>query len=771
MWKNYLKIAYRNLKRRPGYAAINVGGLAVGMAACLLIGLWIRHELSYDDFHEKADRIYRLITETPRSSVGSGTTVQAPQGLRQALASTYPEIETATSVGRLSTQFVRYKEQRFYEENIYLADSSFFDVFSFELIKGRPKTALDGPDEVVLTEEVARRYFGSENPIGKTLKIGRSLATVGGVVKKPPSNSHFTFDILANLSVFESEGINWNKLTRATYFVLSKQPDPQELEQKFNRFLAGHPDAEAEWYALSLQSLTSIHLYSHYDGEFRTNGDIRYLYVFGSVGLLILLMACFNFMNLATARSLKRAQEVGVRKTVGATPWQIARQFLSEALLLTLAAFLIALFIVGVALPVLSSFTGANLRVSYAEAPWMPAFALSLALVTGLVAGSYPAFYLSRFEATQVFRGTARAGSASAFLRRGLVVFQFALSTALILTTLIVFSQLHFIQQKDLGFDEERVLVISNSIGGQYEAFKDEALRLSGVAGVTRGTKPSGPQVTMGFEDGESLYRYGAGEDYFETLGLRIVEGRGFSEAARSHEGSTVLTESAVKQLDLEDPVGDSLEVRGRSGRVIGIVEDFHSHSLRKEVVPIMVRFRESGWVMLKLRPGKVRETLDQVKAVYEEVGPDRPIRYSFLNEEIDALYRAEKRFGKVFGVFAGLALFIACLGLFGLAAYAAERRTQEIGIRKTFGASTTHIVGLLSKDFAKLVLIAFVVAAPVAWYAMSRWLQDFAYRVELSPWVFLGVGVAALLIALATVGYHALRAAWTNPADALRYE
>ncbi len=787
MLRNYLKIAYRSLKRNKGYTFINIGGLAASIAVCLLIVLYVQHELSYDDFHEKTERIYRVVSQDTAGARSAIT--QPPMG--PALVRDFPEVERAVRLYGRGKTLVCHEQQCFYEEAGMYADPSIFQVFTFPFIQGNPSTALGAPDAVVLTASTAHKYFGDENPMGQTLTLGEDdVHVVTGVVQDVPAGSHFTFDFLTPLPGTLFGGVpldEWNRVSAfATYVLLQENSSPAALEEKLPAFAETYMGEEmAGRQDFMLQPLEEIYL-SDVAASVGTTGEVRYLYIFSAIAALVLLIACINYMNLATARAAERAREVGVRKVAGATRWQVTRQFLGESVLLCVVALVGALVLAALLLPAFNALIDQSLAIDYVQdAALLSGFAGVVVLV-GLLAGSYPALFLSAFQPARVLKGRGGGARSGETFRKGLVVFQFAVSVALIIGTVVIYQQLQYMQTKKLGFNEEQVVVIpleSEDLQDSYPTLERELQQLPAVTGVTgASTAPTRGFAGIytqpeGMEERGLVHFVKVDYDFIETLGITIVRRRGLSETrAMNIDNAVVINEAAAREFGWAEPLGRRIPFplyTGEDRRVVGMVKDFHYASLREEIAPLMLvaESESADYVMVRIRTADVPAALGVIEATYEEFTSVYPFTFSFLDEDYDALYRTERRIGQVIGAFTGFAIVIACLGLFGLAAYAAERRTKEIGIRKVLGASVPHIVVLLSKDFLKLVGIAFVIAAPLAYYAMSRWLEDFAYRIDLGVGVFVLAGALALGIALATVSYQAIRAALANPVEALRSE
>ena len=783
MLTNYFKIAYRNLKRHKGYAFINVAGLAVGMACCVLIGRYVADERSYDRFHENADRTYRL-------TVDGYASVQPPAA--PALEQDYPGlVEHAVRFWPIKAPAtVRSEGRAFAERRISFADPDVFDVFSYPMRAGNPDEALAAPWTIVLTASMAQKYFSDANALGKTLQFWGQDVEVTGVIADVPANTHYPFDALVSMasleSLFGEMMANWTWTDFYTYVLLQEGTSAGQLDAALLPFYGRHTDAPLP--PPGLQALTDIHLYSDLQKEVTPGGNTAYLYLLVMIALLVLMVAGVNFMNLATARSLGRAKEVGMRKALGARRPQLVGQFLGEAVLLSLAALLVALLLAELALPLFNSVAGKNLSLGYGESGLVVLALIGLALVVGLGAGIYPAFFLSRFHPATVLKGkTPRASGLT--LRKELVVFQFAVSIGLVAGAIVVQQQRAYLQSKNLGFDQERVVVTE---AGNYGPFVEALRRQPGVASVAATREVPGqrfqtlPIRTEAMPADSALDVRVMGVDYglIETMGIQIVEGRPFSlEQGTDGQQAFLVNEAAARVLGTdvsgrlalynfaED--GATFEVV-KEGDVVGVTEDFNYASLHGSVEPLVIHLvtgEDVGQVAVRLRPGDVRAGLAQVEAAWQATNPGDPFDYFFLDSYLEAQYRAEEQLSQVFGGFTALALLIAAFGLFALAAFTATQRTKEIGVRKVLGASVFGLVALLSKDFAKLVLIAFVIAVPMAYLAMQQWLADFAYRIDLGVGVFLLAGGLALAVALAAVSYHAIRVARADPVESLRYE
>jgi putative ABC transport system permease protein len=799
MLQNYLAIALRSMRRNAIYSLINIVGLAVGLACTLLIGLHIADDLSFDRFHAKADRIYRFTQ--------AGKEVTAPANSApawaEALRADVPHIEATTRIyAPYNDVLVAQGEQKMYEKNVRFADANVFAVFDFPLVHGDPRTALVEPSSVVLTESTAKRYFGSENPMGKTLRYDNKVdLLVTGVMRDVPSNSHVQFSMLGSMETvvrsIESpqsfKSFFWNPFF--TYVLLRDNAHINDVKPLLGRIKDKYMNNIP--YTLDMQPLTSIHLVVE---------DARStVYFLTAIGLVVLFIACINYTNLATARFLGRSREVGVRKTLGATRGQVAAQFLSESLVVTLAALLVAIMLAEVAMPLFTTLTGKKLSVFGAGASLNPTTTLlglvALAGVVSLLAGVYPAFFLSRFRPVTALRGSAMSNASACgkfSLRSTLVVAEFAVSVPMIIATFVVQSQLAFVQSKNLGFNREQVVLVP--IQGEDDAKERTAVmntfkQISGVRGVTMSSTVPGKSdvmVRMPIEfkylpsgDKDPNIKWLCVDEHFLPLyGITLKEGRNLNGSESDQREAFLLNEAAVRKLKWENnPLGREIGYNvgeaasgwhiEKHGRVVGVVKDFHVGTLRKEIEPLLIHVQSNFmWTMsVKLTAGNPASTLALLEAAWKRSVPNRPFVYTFLDDDFNAVYQRERRLQSTFAVFAGLAIFVSCLGLLGLAAFAAETRTKEIGIRKVLGASVASIITLLSTDFLKLVGLAIIVATPLAYWAAGKWLQDFAYRVDLSWWVFALAGVLAVVIAFLTVASQAWRAARANPVNALRSE
>ena len=801
MFKNYLTIAFRNIKKHIGYSLINVAGLAIGMACCILILLFVFDELSYDKFHENHDRIYRVT----RKWFNADGVVNLHLGhvappVAPLLKNDFPEIVHAVRIIGAGGILVG-NEAAFYEEpRLFFAEEDVFDAFTFDMIAGDPETALKDPFSMVITDEMAERYFGSEDPIGKSLTIKTSAQKadmkVTGVIKPLPQNSHFHPNLLGSFKTYEAvvgdrELQSWSSNNYATYLLMTEGYDIDRLKSQLDPFIDRHyGEGRSEGTKLELQRLTDIHLFSHLDSEIEANSDITYVYVFSIIALFILLIACVNFMNLATARSAGRAKEVGLRKVIGAQRPQLIRQFLSESIITAIISLLLALGIVLLVLPKFNQFIGRNLSLNISATSSRFISLLFIATFVGLVSGIYPAVFLSAFKPVRVLKGNLDAGKKGFSFRTVLVVFQFAISIILIICVGVVSSQLDYMQTRNLGFDEVHVVVLPSSprIIFRLEGFKTRLLQNPNILSISAAKRvPSGrlldsagARVLSGETSEPVKFRIAqlrVDYDYLPTFKMELAAGRNFSrEMGTDPTQAFIINETAAKRIGWESPeeaVGKGFGYGQRNGQIIGVVKDFHFESFHQEISPIVMFLSKTDLSQISIRigPENIPQTMAFLKDIWAEMRPDYPFSYYFIDENFDQLYRSEENLGRIFSLFAFLSVLIGCLGLFGLASYSAERRTKEIGIRKVLGASASGITVLLSKEFTKWVLLANVIAWPAAYLIMSKWLQNFAYRSGIGFGTFFLAGGIAWGIAFLTVAYQAIKASIADPITALKYE
>ncbi|MCP4704681.1 MAG: FtsX-like permease family protein [candidate division Zixibacteria bacterium] len=777
MFKNYVKIALRNVIRHKGYSFINIFGLAVGLTVCILILLWVQDEYTRDGYHDNLDNIYRVNIRYEQS--GQMLNHRAtPPALGPALSEEYPEID---NYGRRHFSkagiLIKYKDQ-ISKEKLAFMDPSMFEICTFPFISGNYETSFKKPNSVVITEETAERYFGNKNPIGEVLTVNNLYdLTVTGVIQNIPNNSLFNFDFITQFATLtEKEGENflddWNTFGYQTYVLLKNPESAKDINEKIYNYLAEH-DKDKDIF-LYLQPFKDIHLYG-----LNGNGTITHIYIFSTIAIFILLIACINFMNLSTARSIKRAKEIGLRKVVGAQRLHIRIQFLGESILFSLMALLLAVALSELLLPVFNQLAGKQLALSPLENGLFLILA-GLALITGLISGIYPAMFLSSFSPAKVLKGIGKTGSP--LFRKVMVTSQFSLSIILIICTIMVSNQLDYMRNKNLGFNKDNIVLIplNNSLAEQYEPFKNNLQNNPNIISVTATSNKFGTEMGgstdiyewEGNHDRKKMSMFIASVDYdFEnTFGIEILQGRTFSNEFISDSAAIILNETAIKTMGLEDPIGKKGPF---DATIIGVMKDINYHPLNLKIEPLGL-FMESGWhetVAIRIRSENIPATLASIEKEYNNFVSAFPYEFSFLDDEFENLYRSEQRLGIISKYFSGLAIIISCLGLFGLATYSAELRTKEIGIRKVLGATIPNIINLLSREFMILVGIANLIAWPVAYYAVDMWLQDFAYRVGMDWLVFILAGFGTFLIAFLTILFKATGAAKSNPVKALRYE
>jgi putative ABC transport system permease protein len=793
MVKNYFKIAFRNLWKNKVFSFINIMGLTVGMTACFLIFLYVKFELSYDSFHTKANRIYRVV-----SDIKTPTEVLHASGPAWAVAPNakdeFPEIESFVRITN-DNVLIKKGDIKFEEDNAIWADSAFFKVFDFKLLKGNPNTALKEPFSVVFSETAAKKYFGNTDPMGQTLLItGDKLpAKVTGIMKDIPDNSQIKADVVLSMTTItqkfnQSLDSQWGNYGARAYLLLKPGTNAKYLEKKFPDFLERRDGAEMKkiqmYPTLFLEPLRDVYLYSTRDDS--KTGHIINVYIFSLVAIFILLIACINFINLTTARSTERAKEVGIRKVVGAGKKQLAAQFLGESVVLCLLAFVLTFFLSWLLLPLFNHLAGKTISTSIFE-HWNYLILLFFSSIgIGVLAGIYPALVLSSFKPIVVLKGRFATGTRGIILRKGLVIAQFTISIALIIATVVVYNQLNYMRNQDLGFSKDQMMVIDTNGDPAKKAFEQAVKELPGVKSVAMsGSVPGGnnPGAYSEIENKKgdmqiaNLDLYFVGFNFINQYKIKMVAGRGFSrDFATDTTQAMVLNEAAAKLFGYTSPeqaIGKRFKQWGREGKIIGVAKDFHFKSLQEEIKPLSMRIEPdaSNLISINVAASNLPKTIASIENRWKTLIPDRPFSYYFLDEFFNRQYRSEQRFGNLFLNFAILAIFISCLGLLGLASYSTLQRTKEIGIRKVMGASVSNIVNLLSIDFLKLVFISFVIAAPLAWFFMHQWLKDFAYRININWWIFLFAGVTAVLIALFTISFQAIRAAIANPVKSLRTE
>lgn len=802
MIRNYFLVAMRNILKQKFYSLINILGLTAGITATLLILLYLNDELSYDRFHERIDRMYRIGIHARFSGKDvSGNWTPSP--MAAALKSDIPEISDAVRLWQWGEVVIKYEEKSFTENRVFHTDSNFFRFFSFRLLKGEPKTVLTEPNSIVMTESSAKKFFGNEDPMGKMITLGNDnqAMKVTGVAADPPENSHIKFNYLISFSSNDSgKPEDWLSNSLQTYFILHPGADIGTVRKKINDLAFKYVGPQLERYiGLTLEqfnknggnygyligAVKDIHLYSQLAGEYEPSGNINHIYIFSAIGIFILGIASINFMNLTTARSSGRAREVGMRKTFGSFHSQLISQFLVESFIFSFIAVVLAFLLAFFLLPEFNLISGKNLSREELFNPLIIAGAAGLAVVVGLVAGSYPAFYLARFRIVEVFKGSAARGSRSGRVRGILVTVQFTISIVLIICTSIVYSQLQYTRKKDLGFDKKKAIAIRNAdrLGNNRNAFKNDLAQQHGIVAISfaNSTIPEVNNNTVyrkpGADEDHLVGEYFADYEHLVAMGYSLAEGRNFSKDFPSDTTAMLVNQALVREMNWDHPVGEKLIAfngpQQQELRVVGVLKDFNYESLTHQVRPLLIRL-STGFgndLVVRYSSPDAKEAVKLVENKWKEYSSSEPFEYNFLDENFNALYKSDVKVGKLLTIFSLLAILIACLGLFGLAAYTAEQRTREIGIRKAMGASSASIVQLLSSEFTRFIIFAFVLAVVPAWYLISKWLENFAFRVNISYMIFILSGLSALVIALLTVSYQSIKAARINPAETLRYE
>ncbi|AEV98307.1 cell division protein FtsX [Niastella koreensis] len=807
MYKNFLKVALRNLWKNKAFSIINISGLAVGLAVCLLISLYVFDELHYDTYNKNAGRIYRLDADL----LFNGTNFNAatsPKPLAPTLVKDFPQVQQMVRVSFDRDILVKKNDQNVLDHQAVFADSSFFKVFTATMIAGDPATALNDPNSIVIDETTALKYFNSTNVVGKTLFVDNTdHLKITGVIKDFPRQSHFHFHFMRPLgkAFFGSED-DW--LTNGVHSYILVAPGAKreilqnEIDETVNNYLAKqlegmfHTSAQdlknnGSYFKYHLMPLTDIHLHSEKTFEFEANGNINYVYIFSVIAIFILLIACVNFMNLTTARSANRAREVGVRKVTGSTRGSLIIQFLTESVLMSYFSLLLALLFTSLTLPFFNRVAGKQMQAGTLFSSWLTPALIALVFVVGCLAGSYPAFYLSSFKPVQVLKGKIAAGFKNSWLRSSLVVFQFSISIILIIGTVVIYNQLSYIHSRKIGYNRNQVLVLhnTNNIGSQIAAFRNELLKLPGVEmAAISGDLPTagaGNLNKRGWFQDATLDAKKVGvfttlqvdENYIPLLGMQMAKGRNFSKEFLTDSTGVIINETAARMLGFKEALSSQLYRPDENNKtlafhVIGVVKDFNFSTMREKVGPLVMELNNS-WenIMLRINTKNIPALISQVQNKWNSMAPGLTFRYTFMDNDFNNLYQAEQQTGTLFITFAVLAIFIACLGLFGLITYAAEQRTKEIGIRKVLGAGVSRIVTMLSKEFVRLVFIAAIIGFPIAWWAMNQWLQSFAYRIRISWWVFVIAGCTTMVIALVTICFQAIRAAIANPVTALKNE
>jgi putative ABC transport system permease protein len=803
MLRNYFKVAIRNITRYKFYSAINLLGMTIGLTACLIILHYIVDEFSFDKFHRNAERIYQVGLHAKISDQDILVANTCPP-MGPALVQEVPEVEAMTRIAPYYGEpSIKYEEKVFAENKVFYVDSNFFEFFDFRLLEGDPKSVLKEPNTLVMTEEIARKYFGSESAVGKLVVVDNQNQTykITGVAANPPTNSHFDFNVLVSAETGDRlKSKEWINNNMYTYFLLREHAQLDGVHAKLKEMVEKYVGPEVEKflgttlarmreeggaYGYYTTKLPDIHLYSVSMGDLEPKGNVMYVYFFGGVGLFILIIACINFMNLSTARAAGRAKEVGLRKTLGSLREQMIGQFLAESMIYSFIAVVVALGVCHFLLPSFNLISGKELDMTVFVQPWFVAAIVGLIIFVGFVAGSYPAFYLTSFNAVEVLKGKLKAGMRSKGIRSLLVVLQFFISIFLIIFTFVVYQQIRFMQEKNLGIDKENILILKNTyrLGQNKEAFRNalsqqrEIVKMSytnnNFPGVTNTTVFKEP----GSEQDHIMGVYYADHDHQQVIKFEMREGRYFSTDFPSDTLAIVLNEAAVRELNFDTVIGQELLYNDGSStgikrlKVIGVMKDFNFESFKAQVRPMGILYAQNSNSLLIRYEGNASALVEKVESLWKEHASNEPFEFTFMDESFDELFRAEQRMGTIFTIFAGLAIFVACLGLFALAAFTAEQRTKEIGIRKVLGASVSNLAVLLSREFTILVLIAFLPAAAFGWYVSNQWLEGFAYRISVSPLILLLSGIVAILVAMITVSFQSIKAATSNPVDSLRYE
>ena len=827
MLNNYLKVAFRNMRRHKSYTFINVTGLALGITCCILIILFIQNELSYDDFHEDSDRIYRVVNKYAKVFPAIGPAIKAD----------YPQVEVMTRfIPEYRNELVQYKDKKFYEQNILFIEPSFFEIFNYPLVLGNPKTVLENSSSVLLTEKMAQKYFGKNNPLGKKICFGsvknitisstdhpegkietsdeREFFTVTGIVKNPPENSHFTFDFLISLKLdYEKQmaefnklpektkkrvpnynpHYNWSSLGFFTYIKLHKSINRLQMDKMLSGLYQRHVKDKRryeyilkQFHNLFLQPVTKIHLNSNIGAEIEVNTGYEQIRLFSLIAIIILIIACFNFINLSTSRASTRFKEVGLRKVKGASRMQLIQQFLGESVLICFIATLLSIILVFISLPLFNMFVGKELFFNIIENPVIIIYVISLVLFIGIAAGSYPAFFLSSFQPSSIFRKSYEGKNSRALFRKGFVTLQFIFSIVFITFTLTIKSQLDFIHSTKLGYNTENIITLPIWEGGfsvKYNIFKNELLKNQTIRDVT-----GGDNLLSVYRRWNALYTDDKNNEEdlvvsiltgdvncLEFFGIELSQGNYISkDIAIDRKSAVMLNETAVYEIGWENPLGKHFSFSDKKQKkVMGVIKDCHFASLYNIIKPLVVCYRENNfrYAYIKVHAEKTAEAVVFLKEKWEEFSPGNPFLYSYLDVDVEKAYQNETKLAQLYTYSSFIAIFIACLGLFGLASYTADRRSKEIGIRKVFGASVSNIVKILSNEFIKLIIIAIAISFPVCWYIIKNWLQNFAYRIDIYWWIFLSSGILALIIVLLVVSHQAVIAAKKNPIESLRYE
>ena len=809
MIKNFFKIAYRNFIRQKGYSLINILGLAIGLASAILIFIFIMNEMSYDKCFKNYDRIY-LVYMDGQMGANALHAAWTPAPMGPTLKKDFPEVEYSVRMQDHGNVLIRYQDKKFFEKTVLYADSTFFDVFSIPLIKGNPDNVLKNRYSLVITPSAAKRIFGDDDPVGKMIRLNQDTAyyTVTGIMEEVPSNAHFEAEVVASFHTLEnSNSTMWLNNSYYTYVMLQPGASAKELESKFPAMIEKYAGpqiqeglgitiedflASGNRYGYFLQPLTDIHLDTEIEHGLKPSNNKKYIYIFAFVALFILVIACINFMNLATARSAKRSREIGIRKVVGSDRRLLIGQFLTESILLSLLSLAGALIILELVLPYFNNTLHLSLTLGYFEHWYFIPAIVGIAVFTGLVAGIYPAMFLSSFKPVNVLKGRMRGRKGgNGILRGGLVVFQFFIAIVILTGTIIINRQLNYMQNVDLGFHKEHMLVLdrAEAIGKKREAFKQQLQTIPGVVSVTNSTAiPGYPNNNNGFMiEGQKasntvlIMINWVDYDFLKTYGLKLEDGRFFSKDFPGDTAAMIINETGLKKLGIKDPLDTRLIQPGKEDErhyipIVGVTKDYHFESLEKKIGTYGLMFKplDMGWggyYTIRLNAGDIKGTISKIEDVWDEMADDYPMNYFFLDERFNQLYQEEQRTSKISFIFTFLSIFIASLGLIGLISYTSEQRTKEIGIRKIMGASVASIIMRLSWETVKYILIATLLGWALSWFVMSRWLEDFAYRINLNPWYFMLATFVIFVIAIVTISFQAFRASVRNPAESLRYE
>ncbi|QHV94469.1 ABC transporter permease [Spirosoma endbachense] len=784
MFRNYVKIAWRNIAKSKTFSFINVLGLALGMTSSLLILLWVQDERSIDQFHANGPRIYQVMENQQWTGNDISTTPSTPGPLALALTAEVPEVEKSVKITWQEEQLLSVGDKAYKEKGRY-ASPDLFQIFSFPFVQGNPKTAIVGPSSIVISEKVALKLFGRTDVVGRTVRVNnKDDHQVTGVVKDIPETSSLKFDFVLPETPYEKENewlTKWENNGIRTFALLHQNADVNVVNAKILNMVRKH-DKNVTTITTFMFPYEEAYLHSKFTNGKPDGGRIEYVRLFTIVAIFLLIIACINFMNLATARSAKRAKEVGIRKVVGAERSYLVGQFVGEAVLMSLLSLLIAMILVPLLLPVFNTLTEKHISIQYTN-PFYWLTLLGLALITGLVSGSYPALFLSSLQPVRVLKGTLRFNAGAVLFRQGLVVFQFSLSLLLIIGTLIAGRQVDYIRTKNLGLDRENVvyMTLEGDLSKRFDSFREELVQAPGIQSVSSsgndpmeiGSSTIGVEWKGKPEGDKTLFtNMAVSYDFIKTMKIRLLAGRDFSKTFVTDSTNYLVNEEAARRMGMKNPVGQDLKFWSKSGKIIGLMKNFHVNSLRVAIEPLIIRLDSTNYTLLvRTHPGQTEQALKSMERLAKQFNPAYPFDYRFADESFREQYKSETLIGKLANYFAIIAIFIACLGLFGLAMFTAEQRTKEIGVRKVLGASVTSIVALLSKDFLKLVLISIFIASPLAWYAMHQWLADFAYRIDIEWWVFVLAGLLAVGIAQLTVSFQSIKAALMNPVKSLRSE